>query len=75
RRRRLRFSLLFSIPSVAFSRDATRRHAVFAVSYAAMAGRSSGMSMVAAHRLFAAPQAPQHGADAAVELDEAEVIW
>ncbi|KAG8092002.1 hypothetical protein GUJ93_ZPchr0012g21454 [Zizania palustris] len=37
-----------------------------------MAGRSSGLSMVAARRLFAPPQ---HAADAAVELDEADVIW
>ncbi|KAF0929475.1 hypothetical protein E2562_021575 [Oryza meyeriana var. granulata] len=40
-----------------------------------MAGRSSGLSMVAAHRLFAPPPRPQHGADTAVELDEADVIW
>ncbi|CAL4933930.1 unnamed protein product [Urochloa decumbens] len=39
-----------------------------------MAGRSSSISMVASHRLFA----PVHGvggADHGVELDEADVIW
>ncbi|PAN46835.1 hypothetical protein GQ55_9G210300 [Panicum hallii var. hallii] len=39
-----------------------------------MAGRSSGLSMVASHRLFA----PVHGvggADHGAELDEADVIW
>jgi hypothetical protein len=39
-----------------------------------MAGRSSGVSMVAAHRLFA-PARPAHTVDQGVELDEADVIW
>jgi hypothetical protein len=39
-----------------------------------MAGRSSSVSMVAAHRLFA-PARPTHAADQGVELDEADVIW
>ncbi|KAK3153943.1 hypothetical protein QOZ80_2BG0183570 [Eleusine coracana subsp. coracana] len=40
-----------------------------------MAGRSSGLSMVTAHRLFA-PARPTHAADqGGVELDEADVIW
>jgi hypothetical protein len=39
-----------------------------------MAGRSSGLSMVAGHRLFA-PARPAHAVDQGVELDEADVIW
>ncbi|XP_062206190.1 protein S40-4-like [Phragmites australis] len=40
-----------------------------------MAGRS-GVSMVAAHRLFAPARAPHAAAaDQGVELDEADVIW
>ncbi|RCV42476.1 hypothetical protein SEVIR_9G218700v4 [Setaria viridis] len=39
-----------------------------------MAGRSSSLSMVASHRLFA-PVHAVGGADHGVELDEADVIW
>ena len=39
-----------------------------------MAGRSSSLSMVASHRLFA-PVHAVGGADHGAELDEADVIW
>ncbi|CAL4917196.1 unnamed protein product [Urochloa decumbens] len=40
-----------------------------------MAGRSSSLSMVASHRLFAPVHGVVGGADHGVELDEADVIW
>uniref|UniRef100_A0ACD5U627 Uncharacterized protein n=1 Tax=Avena sativa TaxID=4498 RepID=A0ACD5U627_AVESA len=40
-----------------------------------MAGRSSSLSMVSAHRLFAPARPLQHAADPALELDEADIIW
>ncbi|KQJ97135.1 uncharacterized protein LOC100830832 [Brachypodium distachyon] len=42
-----------------------------------MAGRSSSLSMVSAHRLFAPARSLQHAADPppALELDEADIIW
>ncbi|CAN6282739.1 unnamed protein product [Urochloa humidicola] len=40
-----------------------------------MAGRSSSLSMVSSHRLFAPVHGVVGGADHGVELDEADVIW
>jgi len=40
-----------------------------------MAGRSSSLSTVASHRMFAPAHAGVGGADHGAELDEADVIW